>query len=46
MRMAQIDYQAVGHRLRVARERQGLSQEEVAERLGMSAVGYGHYERG
>lgn len=35
-----------GKRLRKARIKKKLSQEQVASRLGMSAVGYGAYERG
>lgn len=36
---------AIARRVRQAREKAGLSQREVAERLGLSEVGYGHYER-
>jgi transcriptional regulator with XRE-family HTH domain len=36
----------LGTRLRALREDLGLSQREVAERLGLSDVGYGHFERG
>lgn len=36
----------LGTRLRALREELGLSQREVAERLGLSDVGYGHFERG
>lgn len=37
----------VRQRLKDAREDSGLSQEEVAKRLGLgSHVAYGHYERG
>lgn len=32
--------------MRSAREHAGLSQEEVARGLSLTAVGYGHYERG
>lgn len=36
----------IGQRIRSARMRLGLTQEEVAARLGLSAVGYGGFERG
>jgi transcriptional regulator with XRE-family HTH domain len=36
----------LGARLRTLREDLGLSQREVADRLGLSDVGYGHFERG
>ena len=38
--------QKIGDRLRKARFRKGYLQEEIAKMLGMSAVGYGSYERG
>lgn len=36
----------IGIRLRNARDGLGLTIEEVGERVGLSATGYGHYERG
>lgn len=36
----------VGNRIRSAREDMRLSQRDVAERLGLSHVGYGDIERG
>ena len=36
----------IGARLRQAREDKGLTQEEVADLLGLTDVGYGAYERG
>lgn len=36
----------IGIRLRNAREDAGLTHQEVAERIGLTAAGYGHYERG
>ncbi len=36
----------VGHKLRVARERTGLRQEDVAAKLGISRAAYSHIERG
>lgn len=36
----------VAKRIRDARESAGLSQEELGNKIGMSKVGYGHYERG
>lgn len=38
--------QAFGHRLRILRDRRGLTQEQISERLGLSARGYQHYESG
>jgi transcriptional regulator with XRE-family HTH domain len=37
--------QGIAQRVRQAREAAGLSQAEAGTRLGLSAVGYGHYER-
>jgi transcriptional regulator with XRE-family HTH domain len=37
---------AIAQRIRGARKTAGLSQEDVALRLGMTDAGYGHYERG
>ncbi|MPZ13953.1 MAG: helix-turn-helix domain-containing protein [Chloroflexi bacterium] len=36
----------VGEVLRSIREQRGLTQREVADPLGMSEAGYGHYEAG
>lgn len=36
----------IGARLRNAREDMGLTHQEVADRIGLTAAGYGHYERG
>ena len=36
----------IGKRIRAAREKMGLTQIEVAEKLGLSGVGYGAFERG
>ena len=38
--------QRVAERVKEARKDIGLSQEEMGERLGLTKVGYGHYERG
>jgi len=38
--------QELAKRIRAAREEAGLSQEELGGKIGMSSVGYGHYERG
>ena len=35
-----------GHRLRELREEKGLSQREVAERIGITRAAYNKYERG
>lgn len=45
-RVSPDDLQRLGDRLRGLREDLGLSQKEAAERLGISEVGYGHFERG
>ncbi len=36
----------IGIRLRNAREKLGLTLEDVGESIGLSTTGYGHYERG
>lgn len=41
-----IDYKDLGHRVRVIRRKQGLTQEELAEKVGISASFLGHIERG
>lgn len=41
-----IDYKDFGHRIRVIRRKQGLTQEELAEQVGISASFLGHIERG
>ena len=38
--------EAICARVRQERERLGLSQAQVAEYLGLSPAGYGHYDRG
>lgn len=38
--------EALAYRLRLAREAKGLTQQQVAAYLGMSAVNYGDFERG
>jgi transcriptional regulator with XRE-family HTH domain len=38
--------EAIAGRVRDARKAAGLSQAEVAEQLGLTDAGYGHYERG
>jgi transcriptional regulator with XRE-family HTH domain len=35
----------IGERLRTARKEAGLTQQEVADRVGIGTEGYGHYER-
>lgn len=41
-----IDYKDFGHRIRVIRRKQSLTQEELAEMVGISASFLGHIERG
>jgi transcriptional regulator with XRE-family HTH domain len=36
----------MGRRLKAVRDRSGMTQEEVADRLAMTATNYGHYEQG
>jgi transcriptional regulator with XRE-family HTH domain len=36
----------IARRVRETRERSGFSQEYLGSKLGLSKVGYGHYERG
>ncbi len=43
---SEMDKVALGRRLRETRNERGLKQREVAAVLGVSPVGYGHYERG
>ena len=44
--MKNIDYTAMGGRIRNARQSLGLSQLELAEQCGLSASFLGHIERG
>jgi transcriptional regulator with XRE-family HTH domain len=39
------DSKAVARRVKQARESLGLSQADIARRLGLTEAGYGHYER-
>ena len=41
-----VSYKAIGRNLRTARESNGLTQAQMAERLGMSTLHYGRLERG
>ena len=41
-----LDYQALGSRIRKAREAMGLTQESFAELCSLSAAHIGHIERG
>lgn len=40
------EYQAIGEKIRKAREAIGISQEELGKRLGFSGVAISHYEKG
>lgn len=44
--MKNIDYIAIGNRIRNARKNMGLSQEQLAEKCGLSVSFIGHIERG
>jgi transcriptional regulator with XRE-family HTH domain len=39
-------YVNIGKRIRRAREHAGMSQQQVADQIGLSDVGYGAFERG
>lgn len=41
-----MDYQDLGRRVRTIRRQMGLTQEELAEQLGISTSFLGHIERG
>lgn len=41
-----MDYQDLGRRVRTVRRQMGLTQEELAEKVGISASFLGHIERG
>ena len=41
-----MDYTAIGQRVRSQRRAEGLTQSELAERVGISASFLGHIERG
>lgn len=44
--MASIDYNALGGRIREARQTTGLTQEQLAEKCSLSCAFVGHIERG
>lgn len=41
-----MDYQAMGMKIRAARKAKEITQEELAEEIGLSASFMGHIERG
>lgn len=41
-----VDYKDFGHRVRILRRKLSLTQEELAEQVGISASFMGHIERG
>ena len=41
-----LDYKAIGKRVRARRNERGLTQEQLAERAGISPAFVGHIERG
>ena len=44
--MAQIDYKALGDRIRKARKKNNMTQERLAEACSLSTAHIGHIERG
>lgn len=42
----QVSYKAIGRNMRAAREAAGLTQENMADSLGISLLHYGRLERG
>ncbi|MCD8013843.1 MAG: helix-turn-helix domain-containing protein [Lachnospiraceae bacterium] len=44
--MGELDYKAIGKRIREARKAQKLTQEEAAERCDITSSFYGNVERG
>jgi len=44
--MAELDYTALGRRIREARKKNGLTQEKLAEICSLSTAHIGHIERG
>lgn len=42
----QVSYKAIGRNIRMARKQEKLTQENVADMVGMSALHYGRLERG
>ena len=41
-----VSYRTIGHNIRSARREAALTQEQIAERLGMSQLHFGRLERG
>ena len=46
MNMMAIDYKDMGRRIRQLRKKEALTQEELAQKVGISASFMGHVERG
>lgn len=44
--MQEMDYKAIGRRVRAARLKKGLTQEKLGELCGLSTAHIGHIERG
>ncbi len=44
--MREVDYQVIGERIRRSRKKAGLTQEKLAELVGISLPFLGHIERG
>ena len=44
--MSEINYREIGRRIRAARKRQGLTQEQASERCDITPSFYGNIERG
>lgn len=44
--MQELDYQAIGRRIRAARQKKNMTQEKLGELCGLSTAHIGHIERG
>lgn len=44
--MQELDYQALGRRIRAARQKKNMTQEKLGELCGLSTAHIGHIERG
>ena len=44
--MAELNYKALGQRIRTARQKRSMTQDKLAEACGLSTAHIGHIERG